>query len=261
MIKHTNNPYTWDPKSSFIRSGVLDVTLKQKSKKMEISNLENPVSLSIPKDPMQIIPTKPEESFFIKPSNGSTNFRYHPFNIESDSHTVVFEVIPAEGQSLEVFVRAVERPTDTKFNFTTTVPEVSSCDNSTDINCFHPNYKITITSKLTGMTGLHYLGLRFLQDTTITDNEILVRKRRDCTSSSGRQKRSCVGVKDPPTTPPPTPVTVVPIYNPLTDINYTLTSTVSFCGYWNEEEEQWTSMGCKVQQKYLNNDEYFMLSD
>lgn len=254
MIQHANNPFTWGSNSSsFIFSGVLDITLKQNSKKMEISNLTKPIGLSLPCDTGQKGTTpQPKTHFFIKPSNGSNNFRYHPFKIPSEVHNVEFKIIPEEGRTLEIFIQARRKPTDIQFNYTKTIPDFSSCDTSNDDKNCSSKYTFTITSETTGMTGLHYLGLRFLKNTTTEDlDPIKVRKRRDCTSSNGRQKRSCVGVKDPPTTPPPTPITVVPIYDPLTDANYTLSSTVTFCGYWNEEKERWTSEGCKVNTLYL----------
>ena len=40
--------------------------------------------------------------------------------------------------------------------------------------------------------------------------------------------------------------TVVPQYDPRSDVNYTFTVTQSSCLYWSEDEEKWTSDGCKV---------------
>jgi len=247
MVQHANNPYTWNeqsPSSSTpVFSGVLDITLKRDGNKMEIGNLSEPISLSLPCDKgQQDRPPNTNTHFFIKPSNGSNNFRYHPFIINTEHSNVQFKIVPEDGKFLQVFIQARRRPTETNHTYTQKIPDITSCHNSSK-NC-SSKYIFTITSKITGAIGLHYLGVRYIKH---TDHELIhVRKRRDCTSHNGRQKRSCVGVKDPPTTPPPTPVTIVPTYNASTDANYTLTSEVSFCGYWDEQEERWSSEGCKV---------------
>jgi hypothetical protein len=59
-------------------------------------------------------------------------------------------------------------------------------------------------------------------------------------------KRGCVGVKDPPTTPAPTPLIIIPLYNSSTDVNYTMSVSVTGCLYWSEKKSKWTSEGCKV---------------
>ena len=63
-----------------------------------------------------------------------------------------------------------------------------------------------------------------------------------------------VGVKDPP--PKGSLSTVIPKYDPNTDVNYTLTITQSSCLYWSENIEKWTTEGCRVK---LNHSVFFLL--
>lgn len=66
------------------------------------------------------------------------------------------------------------------------------------------------------------------------------RKKRSC-FGHGRQKRSCVEPKDAPS---PQNLTIIPVYDAKTDINYTLSTQHFNCLYWNGM--RWTSDGCKV---------------
>lgn len=256
MIMHSKNPYTWDSESSLVTSGVLNVHLKLSSGKMSVSNLEKPIGITVATKKLEASPSTPlQRKYFAKPSNGYSNLRYHSFNLDSDLHTVEFKIVPDLGISFDVYVSSGQRPTTQNFNLTKRIPDFSPCNFSQNnflTECSNDPFVIRITSKMTGKLGIHYLGIQYLNrkstdHTTDPGHEVgLLRVRRECEGNSRRKKRSCVGVKDPPTTPAPTPMTIIPVYDANTDVNYTLTSTVSFCGYWSEEKEKWTTDGCKV---------------
>ena len=256
MVMHSKNPYTWDSASNFVTSNVLDINLKSTSGKMSLANLQQPIGITVAKKKLEALPTsEPQTMYFAKPSNGSNNLRYHSFNLDSDLHTTEFRIVPDLGASLNVYVRSGQRPTTQYFNVTKKIPDYKHCSHTHNISeCNTDPFTIRITSKMTGKLGIHYLGIQYIVDVSRSvDNtkdarqEVRsLRERRDCDGNSRRRKRSCVGVKDPPTTPVPTPITVIPVYDANTDVNYTITSTVSFCGYWSEEKEKWTTDGCKV---------------
>ena len=65
-------------------------------------------------------------------------------------------------------------------------------------------------------------------------------------TNSGRQKRSCVEVKQPPPSPTPTPLVLRSSYNASTDLRYNFSVNIGGCLYWSEDEEHWTQKGCNV---------------
>ena len=80
-------------------------------------------------------------------------------------------------------------------------------------------------------------------DTSVTS---LRRQKRSC-FGNGRQKRSCVQVKDPPPTPSQGKnVSVLPMYDPAISRNYTMKVALGSCVFWSEEQEKWTAKGCQV---------------
>ena len=158
---------------------------------------------------------------------------------------------------LRVYVSSSDFPTPTENNFSIVLPctkEERKCNKDPFVFSFNTSH--------TGNTGMHYIGIHYYLNITFdvnfqdegnlltTNGSIQNRPRRsiDCGSRSGRQKRSCLGVKDPP--PPPTPVPIVlrSEYNASTDLNYTLSVTIGSCLYWSEVKGQWTDEGCKVSQ-------------
>ena len=122
------------------------------------------------------------------------------------------------------------------FDHNFTVIFTSACHNQTvgEPTCI---IKDKLVSVVPSKPGFLYVGLLFQNKTEHS------RKRRSC-FGHGRERRSCVGVKDPP--PKGVTTTVVPQYDPNTDVNYTLAITQSSCLYWSEDKEKWTSEGCRV---------------
>ena len=141
---------------------------------------------------------------------------------------------------LSVFVRYGQRPTTTDFDSKTNIPNESCSMNSqnSDGECNEEAYEILLDSEVLNDPGTYYIGI--LSETD--DIKLKIRQKRSC-FGRGRKKRSCVETKDPPR---PENITVKPVYDPKTDINYSMTVLEEQCLFWDTAEERWSSRGCKV---------------
>lgn len=249
MTSFRENPFTWDESAKGIKSSVVDFSLKKDDgTPLPIAGLKDPVELFIPVTrKVQTTGNKSDEKYFAKPSDGTGNLQYHRINIPSVNSIVFFDIHPDHGQVLDIFVTAEKKPTPSNFQFKTRVPDFSSCTAYSKIfgyqNCSKNPYEMSLTSNVTDKTGTHYIGIMLAANTTEVARN---RASRSCAGQGGRQKRSCIGVKDPPTTPPPSPRIIKPQYNSSTDVNYTMSVTITSCLYWSEKKQVWTNEGCSV---------------
>lgn len=257
-----NNPFTWDKSAQTVKSSVLDFKLKASGgAALNISGLQEPIALFIPLAKKEK-PTEKDnssaESLFVKPSNGTSDIRYHSFTVSSHDVLVTIQIKPEKGKTMDVFVNYKTKPTRLRNVFNTTLPNFSSCTNwnpnsnwnsTKSLNCSSDPYTFAFSSLISGHTGTHYLGIQYIKKKPEADSNIdSRRKKRSCRHVHGRWKRSCVDVKDAPTTPPPIPIIIIPKYNSTTDANYSLSISVSGCLYWSETKEKWTGEGCRVRQ-------------
>lgn len=253
MLTLQVNPYVWSKSSKYIKSSVLSVDLKeQDGSQLKISNLNHSIELLIPdKDPDRAIENDTQGHLFVKPYNDTNAIRYHKVAISNNLESALIDIRPQKSVIFDVFVGVGARPTPTNYSLKTSVPDVSLCKDFLPeigyINCTSNPYVFSLSSSVTKNTGVHYIGIRLAHKA----NETNVageghRVARSCKDSHGRQKRSCIGVKDPPTTPPPTPRIIVPTYDAITDVNYTMSVKMRSCLYWSEVKEVWTNEGCKV---------------
>lgn len=241
------NPYTWHPKSRDIKSSVLDVTLKNvtSGKPLHVEGLVKPVEMYIKNWQREreenLKRQKPQREFFVKPSppDSIKNMRYHQILFPYGDAEANIRIIPSNDQELEIYIRYKVRPTPAENNFATIVPNFSSCTKHDGFfDCQSDPYLFTISPKITGHTGTHFLGIRYIdKNNTKTDT----RRRRTCRDTNGRQKRSCVEVKSPPSVEH----TRLEFQNG-SDIKYDLLVTMGACMYWSVEEDEWTSRGCQV---------------
>ena len=262
MLVFRDNPYTWDISSLGIKSSVIDFSLKTPDgKSLDVSDLQEPVELFIPKkEDAQSMRNNTAKHYFAKPGHGSENMRYHRVVVPSESVLVTVELKAEDGKYMEVYVSHQTRPTVVKHDFATVIPDLSSCSEirgTKGFNCSSDPFRFDISSAVTGHTGQHFVGIKFLDHESNSSSSLeprveiaALRQARSCESLSGRQKRSCIGVKDPPTTPPQTPTSpmvIIPKYNSSTDVNYTMFVTITSCLYWSEKMQAWTDDGCKVE--------------
>ena len=261
MLAFKTNPFTWDKSAQTVKSSVLDFKLKASGgDTLNISGLPEPVELFIPiasKEQSSENDNSSAEILFTKPSNGTSNIRYHRFLVSSHDVLVTIQMKPEKDVTMDVFVNYKTKPTPYSNLFHTTIPNFSTCTNKTrnsseNLNCSSDPYTFSFSSRMSGHTGTHFLGIRYIKKNTKASSIDARRKRRSCAPHHRRGKRSCVDVKDAPTTPPPTPMIIIPTYNSSTDANYSLSISVSGCLYWSESKEKWTSEGCQVRQ-YLRN--------
>ena len=253
MLTLKVNPYVWTDSSRDVKSSVLSVDLKiQNGSRLSISDLSQPIELFIPeKVPEVSIQNDTQGHLFVKPYNDSGAIRYHKITFENDHESALVEIRPENNTVFDVFVGAGVKPTPNNYTFRATIPDVSLCADLKlgfgYVNCTRNPYTFSLSSNVTGDIGVHYIGIRLAIEAKETN--ILNKQRRvvrSCKEGRGRQKRSCIGVKDPPTTPPPTPEVIVPKYDAQTDVNYTMSVKMRNCLYWSELKQAWTSEGCKV---------------
>lgn len=253
MLTLKVNPYVWTNNSVNIKSSVLSLDLKkQDGSLLNISGLTNPIELFIPEeDQEEDFRNDTRGHLFVKPYNDSSAIRYHKIEIANEFESAFVEIRPENGSRLDVFVGSGFKPTPDNYTFVTKIPDFSSCKNKSKIgysNCTSSPYVFSVSSNVTGNIGVHFIGIRLASDVDAGTASPTNRKRtvRSCMDSLGRQKRSCIGVKDPPTTPPPTPKFIVPRYDKRTDVNYTMSVKVRSCLFWSEKKQTWTNDGCRV---------------
>lgn len=246
LIAFGDNPYTWHPTSSIVRSKVIDITLRNRlGKEIKIANLSEPVGLKMPMKERTISSTssKRQEHLFLKPGV----IQYHSFVMPSREHLVNLRVTAPAGHRLAIYSGHGFKPNTANYTSVATLPDFSSCQNNKFDQSFNCTMDPNIVTLFNNGSGLYFVGITFAD----SRDTPLARIRRSCNDLKKRKKRSCLRVKDPPTNPPPTPKIIVPLYDPLTDVNYTYSLTMTTCLYWSEEEHKWSSRGCKVRKGWL----------
>lgn len=126
-----------------------------------------------------------------------------------------------------MFVRYGKRPTVTKFDVNQTI--------SKDAN------EILLLDDVIKKSGTYFIGILYNKSSKEEER----RKKRSCRDHGGRQKRYCVEPKDPPRIDPIGRI-VKPIYEPGSDLNYSISGHEDKCLFWDSKVEQWSPQGCKV---------------
>ncbi|XP_001640553.3 uncharacterized protein LOC5520843 isoform X2 [Nematostella vectensis] len=277
VIQFVANPFFGDPSQVSVNSEVLDVSLYVESfGELKVKNLQPPINLFIPlKRKHQNESKMQSPSHFVKPTlnaSNTMNMTFHRIFITSEYVNLTVTLKPEAGSYVDVFVKPAVRPSYDQYVFKKKIPDLNACFdsklspwNAVD-GCKRDPFSFDINSKITGAKGLHFIGVRFqpLKGKESSDTELngmpnldesshnarIVRRNNQiefsCKSSNGRQKRACVGVKDPPPTPPRPTQVFYPVYDSTTDVNYTLQISMASCVYWDHARGTWSSDGCTI---------------
>ena len=240
MVALKFNPFIWDKSSELVRSSVISLELQ--SSDMEtigVADLDSDIEIIIPLNRVPVNTSDTTQHSFLKPNKISS----HEYYSEIPGLTVSLKLgTRAKGVAIEMFVKFGSKASLDEFDYNCVMQFNSTCENQADfekMNTSSPLQETSVTLVPTELSLL-YVSLLFLGAKNVSDHS---RKRRSC-FGHGRERRSCVSVKDPP--PKRVTKTAIPQYDPLTDVNYTLTISQSICLYWSENDEKWTSYGCKV---------------
>ena len=232
------NPYSWDNSSKAIQSSVTSLELQNGNTKINVSNLDEDIVMVIPiSSPPQndANSTEDSEHRFLKPNKMVVHSYYAELgNVPVIIETGVFEMDVV----IDLFVKFGSRPAIDNFDHSFTISFKYTCipsQEGNDTSCFLEKGLLTVVPPIPGRLYVGISGKKNSSERT--------RNRRSC-FGHGRQRRGCVGFKDPP--PKGVTKTIVPQYEPSTDINYTMTIIQSSCLYWSEDKDKWSSDGCKV---------------
>ena len=239
------NPYTWDVTRERVDSDILALDLKDDERKpIKVSGLINDVVIVTPLKPQQI-------SFQIRQYfTQNDNLRFHLIDVKYENTLIMVEIAPTdESVTLFVYMRHSQRPTTQVYDLNATISKQATCIwwNTQEksfgrAKCFSNRFATVPIETVARQPGRYFLGIKS-DDTSVTS---LRRQKRSC-FGNGRQKRSCVQVKDPPPTPwEGKNVSVLPMYDPAISRNCTMKVALGSCVFWSEEQEKWTAKGCQV---------------
>ena len=259
MLSIPFNPFTWDDTRKRVASDVLALDLKDDARKLiKVSDLLKDIVIVTPLEPEQISLQIPQ--YFTQ----NDNLRFHQIDVEYENTLIMLEITPQDASmSLFVYMRYGQRPTTQVHDLNATISKKKTCiwtANGHDKSggkpkCSSNGFSPVPIETVAQQPGRYFLGVQSYN----TSVSSLRRQKRSCFGNT-RQKRSCVEVKDPPPTPHKSKnLTVVPMYDPVTAKNYTLRVALGSCVYWSEEQEKWTTDGCRVSSKSLKFEIVFRL--
>ena len=236
----TFNPFTWDDSKQRVNSGVITVDLKDENGKiLKASDLSSKVHISIPLEPSK----QPSEkaSFFTK----SNEARYHEINVNHEKTLIQLQITPEDtNENLYFYLRYDQRPTINSYDLNGSISRNGRCiwKRLHDVEREKPECSMDRYAPIQTLAkkpGKYFLAVQ-------SDGKPKRRRKRSC-FDHGRQRRSCVEVKNPPPTlPKGENLTLVPEYDPATDKNYSVEAMMGSCVYWSEERNVWASEGCEV---------------
>ena len=151
---------------------------------------------------------------------------------------ISLQIKPTGSTVFQVFVRYGQRPTVTEYDAERKVPD-GTCSLNSQRRCDDAAYGFLLVDSVLGKPGSYYIGILYDKS---EQERMRKRKRRSCFGKH-RQKRSCVEFKE---LPKPENITLIPVYDPKTDANYSMNIEEEKCLFWNRKAEKWQSDGCKV---------------
>lgn len=249
MLSMPFNPFTWDRTSGRVHSDVLTLNLKDDQRKtIKVSQLSSNISITIPLNDASSGVENPH--FFIH----NDTSRFHVIKVEYED-TLIQLKIAAEDSSVNLtfLMRFGKRPTIQEHDLNGTVSSNKKCiwrkiEEKVEWKRVCSTNGLTPIQVIATKPGKYYVEVKSHTNFVKPQRDPQKRQKRSC-FGHGRQKRSCVEVKDPPTPPRGKNVSVVPEYNPNTDHNYTMRVALGSCVYWSDERQVWTTKGCQVSPK------------
>ena len=240
------NPFLWDESAKRMKSDLVNLELKSENgSPLAMSNLTEDFELSIP---LATTAKRPNNTnhHFLKPNSP----RVHTIPVNYPGSSLQLTFIPEKDFMNATFLFMIKfgkkpAPDDHDYNFT--LPDQTKCKilkNQPYVNCSDAAFQMDLKPEFIPKAGRYFFGVLYQVDTNKAKEKH--RSRRSC-ANGGRQKRSCVDIKDPP----PTPSSLVekpyvPVYDPLNDVNYTLKISEISCVFWDAKREIWSTDGCKV---------------
>ena len=241
MLSTAFNPFTWDRTRQRVNSYVLSLELKDDQRKvMEISELSSDVVI-------EMTPKPQKYSLKISPFFTNNNSpRFHEIKVDYENTVVQLDIAPEDALvKLALYIRFGQRPTIREHDLNATISSYEKCiwtKMNERLDGKNGCYSSRLIEVLVKTPGRYYVAV--LSNSNITESRR--RKKRSCFGQP-RQRRACVDIKSPPPTPPHGKnVSVVPVYDPSTDHNYTLKVTMGSCVYWSDTKQKWITDGCRV---------------
>ena len=237
MIRTTFNPYRWYESHQKVKSEILSLEFtSSKGAILPVGGEDVHIDIKIPLNSR----ISSSNIYFVRP----LMMRYHTIELADNSDSMILEVQPTNKSLLMVvYVKLGERPTVNSYNYTSIVPDYSSCswdkvDGDLVARCSRSPYEVMSTADF-NQKGLYYVGVLYVERTRLNHTQT----RRSCLGKR-RQKRDCVEPKPPPVKGIEYNRTL--IYNPSTDQNYSVKVRKYSCYYFALTQDQWSKVGCKV---------------
>lgn len=252
MLSFSYNPYTWDDTKERVDSDV--VTLKLKNNDSELIKVSNLAEDIVIVTPPKLQKDSLKKSWYFTKNN---DIRFHEINVKYENTLLILEM-KAQDPTLYLFVymRYGQRPTSQDHDLNATISQDKKCvwmlsahgeSQGQTVCSLNPHAPIQVLAE---HPGKYFLSVKNAKATMKLSHK---RQKRSCFGEK-RGKRSCVEVKDPPSTPPQDEnVPVIPVYDSTTDENYTLKVALGSCVYWSKKFDKWISSGCRVSEKLKMN--------
>lgn len=236
------NYFAWDSSANLVTSHILQIKLRgQPGDVIPVHNLSSNIQLEI-----QFKEESPQneslfaERLFLKPGK----MQFHKVDVIEEGTSFLLTLVINE--TVNVFVKHGTKPSvkDHERNFS--IPDLSSCTKVTgkeEYNCSRNPQQLFLSTNVLKKLGVYYLGVLLPEETPSSNHSH--RTRRSCFSGI-RKKRSCVEAKDPPPPIGEYATSPLPSYDPLSDVNYTITAEELSCRFWSDDEQKWVTDGCKA---------------
>ena len=233
MISYNFNPYVSDSSSQRIRSKVVSLVLKDDTgKAFNTIDLPSDIEIDIPVS-KYYLEDRTRSNHFLNPRR----MQYHVITVREENTTMKITIKTKATASIMVYVKFAEQPTETSYD----EKRLNSRNNECNFRgiCSH---SIVIKCRY---SGKYYVGL---WKNSESPTELSKSRGRRSILPKQATREKCVRFKNPPPTfaPQVEYVSFVPQYDSERSVNYSLQVETIWCAFWSDNEQRWTSKGCKV---------------